>query len=243
MKCRAGLECELHALRIRKTKLKPLEDQNAILEALVEKRSTHFTQSEQNVQTAIAEMESAKQSLMVAQQQLLQVRELKKESDAAAAAAAAVEQQQAEIPDNMKSVQKMQDLVCLLPIGMAEGFGQCLKLLEGLLQQANASTVTDASNIQEVRDGDSTCSGATGAHGMEQLHVPIFPGGDQPLHGRSLWEAESPSDPYMASEGTKTPPRRARSVEPERSREITSYTVSHPFPFSGPPLPWEMRIH
>jgi C4-dicarboxylate-specific signal transduction histidine kinase len=77
MASRAGLETDLHALRVRKTRLKPLEDQNAILEALVEKRTTHFSQTEHNVQNAIAEMEAAKQSLLVAQQQLIEVRTLK----------------------------------------------------------------------------------------------------------------------------------------------------------------------
>ena len=63
MKCKAGLECDPHALRIRKTKLKPLDDQHSILEAFVEKRTT-----------------------MEAQQQLLQVREQKAAEDAKASA-------------------------------------------------------------------------------------------------------------------------------------------------------------
>ena len=81
MKCKAGLECDLHVLRVRRTKLKPLVDQTSILEALVEKRSSTFTQSEEGVQKAIAEMESARQSLMVAQQQLLQGKEQKARED------------------------------------------------------------------------------------------------------------------------------------------------------------------
>ena len=80
------------------------------------------------------------------------------------------QQKQAGLPDNMKSVQKMQDLVCLLPNGMADGSGQCLKMLETLLQQASASTVTYASNIQG--DGVSDCSA------MEHIQIPLFPGGD-----------------------------------------------------------------
>jgi hypothetical protein len=202
-------------LRVRKTKLKPLEDQNAILEALVEKRTTHFTQSEHNVQSAIAEMEAAKQSLMVAQQQLLQAREQKAEADAKSSASKAEAAREAEMPDNLKSVQKLQDLVCLLPNGMADGFGQCLKILEELLQQASASTVTYASNVTEM---GSECSAA----GMEHIYVPQFPGGDRPLHETSQSEAESSTERAK----TPTPRGRARSVEPERSPATRSRTHS-----------------
>jgi len=216
MKCRAGLECDLYSLRVRKTKLKPLEDQNAILEALVEKRTTHFTQSEHNVQIAISEMETARKSLMVAQQQLIQVRERKAEADAASSASKAAAQRDAEKPDNLKSVQKMSDLVCLLPNEMGAGFGQCLKMLEELLQQASASTVTHAATIDE--------SGSEFSAGMEHIYVPQFPGGDRPLHEHSS-EEEPPSGPHGSSisssaERDTTPPRgraEQRSGEPERS--------------------------
>ena len=124
IKCRAGLECDLHALRVAKTKMKPLDDQQTILESLVEKRTTHFSATEANVQKAIADMEAAKQSLMVAQKQLLDV----KSQVSAAAALAAKDKVEQQAPDNMKSVQKMQDLVCLLQASMAGGFGQCLQL-------------------------------------------------------------------------------------------------------------------
>ena len=223
MKCRAGLESDLHTLRVRTTKLKPLEDQNAILEALVEKRTTHFTQSEHNVQTAIAEMESAKASLLVAQQQLIQVREKKAEVDAATLASKEAAQRDAEVPDNLKSVQKLQDLVCLLPNGMSEGFAQCLKTLEELLQQASASTVTHASTIDE--------SGSEFGAGMEHIYVPQFPGGDRPLHEQSSEERlPSPLPSTFSSpagERDMTPPRgRARSQEPERSPATRSRTHS-----------------
>ena len=216
MRCRQGLEVDLHALRVRKTKLKPLEDQNAILEALVEKRTTHFSQSEHNVQAAISEMEAAKQSLMVAQQQLLQVRVMKAEADAKSTAMKEEEQKAAEMPNNLKSVQKLQDLVCLLPNGMADGFGQCLKMLETLLLQANASTVTYASNVEV----ESVCSGISG---LEQIYVPVFPGGDRPLH-----EASSSEEVPATAERSKTPPPRgrARSAEPERSPVTRSRTHS-----------------
>ena len=73
-----------------------------ILEALVEKRTIHFSQTEHNVQKAIAEMESAKQSLMVAQQQLLDVRGQKAAEDARAASENA--EQQASQYDRMKEI-------------------------------------------------------------------------------------------------------------------------------------------
>ena len=73
---------------------------------------------------------------------------MKAEADAKSTAMKEEEQKVAEMPDNLKSVQKLQDLVCLLPNGMADGFGQCLKMLETLLLQANASTVTYASNVE-----------------------------------------------------------------------------------------------
>ena len=125
------------------------------------------------------------------------------------------EQEVAEMPDNLKSVQKLQDLVCLLPNGMADGFGQCLKMLETLLQQANASTVTYASNIEV----ESVCSGISG---MEHIYVPVFPGGDRPLH------ESSSSEEVPSTERAKTPPPRgrARSVEPERSPVTRSRTHS-----------------
>ena len=119
--------------------------------------------------------------------------------------------------DKQKSVEKMKDLVCLLPAGMAGGFGQCLQLLEGLLQQAHAATV----QVQEVVDSDSEMGAATPSH--VHMHVPLFPRGDKPPHAESEdSSAESPSatDPHMAptAEGCKTPPRaRARSADPERS--------------------------
>ena len=67
MKCRDGLEQDLQQLRIRRTKMKPLGDQQSILEALVEKRTVHFSAAEQLVQTSIANMETARESLVVAQ--------------------------------------------------------------------------------------------------------------------------------------------------------------------------------
>ena len=220
MASRAGLETDLHALRVRKTRLKPLEDQNAILEALVEKRTTHFSQTEHNVQNAIAEMEMAKKLLLDAQQQLLQVRSLKEIADAAKAQ----EQQQAEVPDNIQSVKKVADLVCLLPNGMADGFGQCLRMLEQLLQQASASTVTYAERL----DSESVCSGATGMPPptdpyMEHLHIPLFPGGEQ----------SAAAAPTNAEERSHTPSRRARSVEPERSPATRSRSHSASRPFRG----------
>ena len=222
MASRAGLETDLHALRVRKTRLKPLEDQNAILEALVEKRTTHFSQTEHNVQNAIAEMEMAKKLLLDAQQQLLQVRSLKEIADAAKAQ----EQQQAEVPDNIQSVKKVADLVCLLPNGMADGFGQCLRMLEQLLQQASASTVTYAERL----DSESVCSGATGMPPptdpyMEHLHIPLFPGGEQ--------SAAAAAAPTNAEERSHTPTRRARSVEPERSPATRSRSHSASRPFRG----------
>ena len=232
MKGRAGLEADLHALRVRKTRLKPLEDQNAILEALVEKRTTHFSQTEHNVQSAIAEMEAAKQSLLVAQQQLIQVRTLKAVEDAAKAERA----QQAEVPDNMKSLEKVKDLVCLLPNGMADGFGQCLKMLETLLHQASTSTVTYAATL----DSESVCSGAaTGMPEptdpyMESLNIPMFPGtaaGGVEQSQQPLQERSSESGP--AREGSHTPTRRGRSVEPERSPATRSRSHSASRPFRG----------
>ena len=209
MKCRASLESDLHTLRVRTTKLKPLEDQNAILEALVEKRTTHFTQTEHNVQTAIAEMEAARASLLVAQQQLIQVKEKKAEADAAALASKEAAKRDAEVPDNLKSVQKMSDLVCRLPNGMSEGFAQCLKTLEELLQQASASTVTHASTIDSFTE-----SGSEFGAGMEHIYVPQFPGGDRPLHEQSSEERlPSPLPSTFSSpsgEREMTPPRGRR---------------------------------
>ena len=213
MKCRAGLESDLHTLRVRTTKLKPLEDQNAILEALVEKRTTHFTQTEHNVQTAIAEMESAKASLLVAQQQLIQVREKKAEVDAAALAAKEAEQKKTEVPDNLRSVVKAKDLVCLLPNEMKEGFAQCLANLELLLQQASASTVTHAATIDNFNE-----AGSDFTEGMEHIYVPQFPGGERPLHEHS---AEETSSVPSSAERQSTPPARGRTEQrtgdPERS--------------------------
>ena len=217
MKFRAGLECDLHRLRVRKTKLKPLEDQNAILEALVEKRTTHFTQTEHNVQVAISSMEDAKKSLMVAQQQLLQVRAQKAEADAKVVASKAAAQRDAEMPDNLKSVQKLQDLVCLLPNGMSDGFGQCLKMLEELLQQASASTVTTTSTLDEI--------GSDFSAGMDHIYVPQFPRGEQEQTAEAtLGTSANPS--AAEREGTPPPRGRARSAEPERSPATRSRTHS-----------------
>ena len=210
MKCRASLESDLHLLRIRTTKLKPLEDQNAILEALVEKRTTHFTQSEHNVQTAIAEMEAARTSLQVAQQQLIQVREKKAEVDAAATAAKEAETRKTEAPDNVRCVAKAKDLVCLLPNEMKEGFAQCLANLEVLLQQASASTVTHAATIDSFNESGSVFT--DGMVGMEHIYVPQFPGGERPLHELSAEES--------SMERQSTPPARGRAEhrgDPERS--------------------------
>jgi hypothetical protein len=179
-----------------------LEDQNAILEALVEKRTTHFTQSEHNVQTAIAEMEAARTSLQVAQQQLIQVREKKAEVDAAATAAKEAETRKTEAPDNVRCVAKAKDLVCLLPNEMKEGFAQCLANLEVLLQQASASTVTHGATIDSFNE-----SGSEFTEGMEHIYVPQFPGGERPLHESS-------------TERQSTPPARGRAEhrgDPERS--------------------------
>ena len=210
MKCRASLESDLHLLRIRTTKLKPLEDQNAILEALVEKRTTHFTQSEHNVQTAIAEMETARTSLQVAQQQLIQVRQKKAEVDAAATAAKEAETRKTEAPDNVRCVAKAKDLVCLLPNEMKEGFAQCLANLEILLQQASASTVTHAATIDSFNGSGSEFT--EGMVGMEHIYVPQFPGGERPLHELSADES--------STERQSTPPARGRAEhrgDPERS--------------------------
>jgi hypothetical protein len=234
VKCKAGLECDLHALRVAKTKLKPLDDQQSILEILVEKRTTHFSLSEHNVQQTIADMEAAKQSLMVAQKQLLDV----KHQQAAAETQAALNKAEQQVPDNMKSVQKMQDLVCLLPAGMAGGFGQCLQLLEGLLQQANAAA--HEARVQEVPDSDSesAASAFSRSQRMETTIVPDFPGGNQPPLGASSFSTAElpPTDPYMTGVGCRTPPRtRAKSAEPERSPATRSRTHSPSMnrPFRG----------
>ena len=110
MKARSQLEQDLSALRIRKTQLKPLGDQSSILEALVEKRTALLSQSEQNVQTAISEMENAKQALMVAQQQLLQVTEAKAKEDEQVLGQQAARQ----LLDNQQSVANQPTTVLIL---------------------------------------------------------------------------------------------------------------------------------
>ena len=213
LKCRAGLENDLHLLRIRRTKLKPLVDQTSILEALVEKRSSCFTASEEAVQKAIAEMEAARESLMVAQQQLLQVKEMKAKEDTATMARQAEEK----IPDNLSSVNKMKDLMCLLPVEMAASFGQCLQLLDGLLAQAKA-----APHISEVQDSDSEMGGSSVQAKSpihEHLFAPLFGGGGGLLHPGSPSSdvGVDPYQPMQEDSGCKTPPRRSRSEEPKKS--------------------------
>ena len=216
IKCRAGLECDLQALRVAKTKMKPLDDQQTILESLVEKRATHFSATEANVQKAIADMETAKQSLMMAQKQLLDV----KSQVSAAAITAAKDKEEKQAPDNMKSVQKMQDLVCLLPASMAGGFGQCLQMLEGLLKQANSAA--QEARAQEVPDSDSESAASAYRRSQIGQSVPPFPVPTSP----------STVDPYMdvdaaAGSGTQIPPRgRAKSAEPLRSPNARSRTHS-----------------
>ena len=177
------------------------------------------------MQKAIAEMESARESLMVAEQQLLQVKEQKATEDTETLARKAEEQ----LPDNQTSVNKMKDLVCLLPAEMAAGFGQCLQLLDGLLAQAHA-----APHIMEVPDSDSEMGrsdvgrSADASPIHEHIHAPLFGGGDRPLHSISP-DSDIVSDPYQPmheDHGCKTPPR-ARARSEERKKSPGSRSRSH----------------
>ena len=197
---RAQLEQDLNRLRILKTQLKPLTDQSSILEALVEKRSSQLTQAEQDVQTAISTMEEAKQSLMVAKEQLAQVHAAKAREDQLIQAQKADMQ----LPDNQKSVEKMKDLVCLLPVEHAGAFGECLNLLSGLLQQAATPF------IQVVPDSDSE---------MGQTESSLIGNTDSPLIPSLPSAVVVTSDPYSAELNAApfTPRRRTRSDSPKRS--------------------------
>lgn len=224
-KCRQGMIQDLQQLRIRKTQLKPLGDQQSILEALVEKRKTHFKAAEQLVHTSIAKMESAKEALEIAQQQLFQVQEQKHAADAINTAAEAEKQ----LPDNAKSLEKVKDLVCLLPTNMAGEFGQCLAMLENLLQQANKAAAE--ARVQEVPDSDSEMASDASPKTapMEHLRIPLFPGGTERLHTEEECR-KAFGDPYLLAEGATatgctTPPRgRCRSAVPGRSPATRSRT-------------------
>ena len=130
-------------------------------------------------------------------------------------------QSEKQLPDNAKSLEKVKDLVCLLPTEMAGEFGQCLALLENWLQQANSAAA--AARAQEVPDSDSEmATEASLKHApMEHLHIPLFPGGAERLHSEEECR-RAIGDPYLAAEGATsgctTPPRgRCRSAVPARS--------------------------
>ena len=218
MKCRQGLEGDLQQLRIRRTQLKPLGHQVSILEALVEKKVMHFSAAEQLVHTSIAKMEIARTAMLDAQSQLLNVKNQKEEADARANAEAATAQ--ADIPDNAKSLTKVKDLACLLPNTMAGEFGNCLAMLESILQQAKNATLATA---QEVPDSDSEMASSESASSPFQP-VPLFPGGAERLYSQEECQQVAYGDPYTMAEGAKTPPRgRAKSVgrSPGRSHSRT----------------------
>jgi len=231
MKCREGLEGDLQQLRIRRTQLKPLGHQVSILEALVEKKVMHFSAAEQLVQTSIAKMEIARAALMDAQSQLLNVKTQKEEADARANAEAATAQATKDIPDNAKSLTKVKDLACLLPNTMAGEFGNCLAMLESILEQAKNATKATA---QEVPDSDSEMASSEaaaspagyGSSGHSFQPVPLFPGGAERLYSQEeCQQVAYGTDPYMLAEGAKTPPRgRAKSLGPGRSPHTRSRT-------------------
>ena len=165
---------------------------------------------------------------MVAQQQLMQVREQKKEADARSS----TEKAEKKLPNNAESLEKVKDLVCLLPTQMAGEFGQCLALLESMLVQANQAAA--AARIHEVPDTDSELASEpppetpiAAKHTMEHLHIPLFPGGTERLHSEEECR-RAVGDPYggaAASSGCNTPPRgRCRSVAPQRSPGTRSRT-------------------
>ena len=172
-KVREGLECDLQQMRIRRTKLKPLGNQVAILQALVEKKLLHFTAAEELVNTSIAKMEAAKAALTEAQTSLLNVKNQKEEADAKAATAAAASAATEAVPDNAASLNKVKDLVCLLPTQMAGDFGQCLALLEQLLNTAKASASQPV--MQQVPDSDSEMDMVEQRSTPDLVAVPLFP--------------------------------------------------------------------
>ena len=156
---------------------------------------------------------------------MLQVREQKQAADAKTSAEQATEKADKELPDKAKSVAKVKDLVCLLPNSMAGEFGQCLALLESLLQQAN--TAAAEARVQEVPDSDSDMAteGAASPHNTF-MNIPLFPGCTERLHSEAA--CRMATDPYMGSDGgCKTPPRgRTRSEDPGRSPLTRSRTHS-----------------
>ena len=171
------------------------------MEALVEKRSCLLTQAEKDLQHSIEAMEEAKRSLMVAKEQLVHVKAAKEKEDLLISA----KKIDAQLPDNRQSVEKMKDLLCLLPVEKASCFGECLSLLEGLLKSASSPVV------QVVPDSDSEMG--------QPIEVPVFPSYPS--------AADVITDPYTDVESPSTPGRRrTRSESPRRSPGARSRTSS-----------------
>ena len=203
----------------------------------------HFSAAEQLVQTSIAKVEIARTARMDAQSQLLNVKTQKEEADAKASVDAATAHATKDLPDNAKSLTKVKDLVCLLPNTMAGEFGQCLALLESILEKAN--TASQAAT-QDIPDSDSEMASsevAPDGHGSPMhtfMSVPLFPGGEERLHSQEECRKATgvPSDPYMATEGARTPPRgRAKSADPGRSPHTRTAAASSGMESPPPPSP------
>ena len=79
---RKTMEKELQALRIQKTKLKPLDDQIDVLENLVARRTSIVEEAQQEMKNAQLHVQESVQALSVAKEQLMQVKNMKASEDA-----------------------------------------------------------------------------------------------------------------------------------------------------------------
>ena len=158
----------------------------------------------------------------------------KEEVDAKASADAAAAKAGKDLPDNAASLSKVKDLVCLLPSAVAGEFGQCLALLESLLEKAKTASMAAT---QMVPDSDSemaedayaephwNADGGLRDGNPRYGQVPLFPGGEERMHTQDECRNATgvPTDPYMT--GARTPPRgRTKSADPGRSPHTRSRT-------------------
>lgn len=218
---REQLEEELKQLRIRKTKLKPTEDQWEVLSALVQRKQAAVESTSTALVNAQNAAMEAQQALRDAQCQLKLVADRMEQEK---------KQQQAGVASEVTTIQKAQSLADMLPKDKAETFRECLLLLQSLMGNEVVPTQVQPQLQIEIKGG--MCQDGPLGQSQSSQQWPLSPSVpvlEQAIHQGVQSHRPAPStplaryDPYGASTPIVETPARPRAHSADLAAARSSY--------------------